>query len=549
MSFYFDGTSNLVIGGNLGIGTTIAANKLTVFGDVIVGTTTGNTNQLVPSASGKINGVSITALNKRTRASYASAVNAVSTWTTRASATNNDNRGIAWAPELGLFCAVASSGTGNRVMTSPDGINWVTRTSAADNQWYNLVWAPQLCIFCAVAITGTGNRVMTSTDGITWTTRTSAADNEWYGIEWAPELNLFCATAITGTGNRVMTSTNGITWVTRTSPADNSWRSVVWAPELGIFAAVATIGTSRVMTSPDGITWTTCAAAVNNQWVSITWAPELGIFCATAANGTGNRVMTSPDGITWTTRTNTGDYDWYGLAWAPELSLFCATGTGTGTGSRVMTSPDGITWTTRTSAADNNWNRLEWAPELSIFCAVSATGTGNRVMTSKIALPAPKSALLVSPAHMTVDGITGSVGIGTTNPSNLLALGTGGAAFPTPSGSAPLYACRAWVNFDGTGTGTFAVRASGNVSDITKINQGRWTVNFTTSMPDRNYSVTCTGAGHNSTATVNSVTGIYSPSANYVGYVSLQTTYVQVQHQNANGALIDPDVVCVSVFR
>ena len=33
------------------------------------------------------------------------------------------------------------------------------------------------------------------------------------------------------------------------------------------------------------------------------------------------------------------------------------------------------------------------------------------------------------------------------------------------TGTAPIYACRAWVNFNGTGT--VAIRASGNVSSIT----------------------------------------------------------------------------------
>jgi hypothetical protein len=47
--------------------------------------------------------------------------------------------------------------------------------------------------------------------------------------------------------------------------------------------------------------------------------------------------------------------------------------------------------------------------------------------------------------------------------------------------------CRAWVNFDGTGTP--AIRASFNVSSITDNGTGDYTVNFTTAMPDANYSV------------------------------------------------------------
>ena len=55
------------------------------------------------------------------------------------------------------------------------------------------------------------------------------------------------------------------------------------------------------------------------------------------------------------------------------------------------------------------------------------------------------------------------------------------------TGSAPIYACRAWVNFNGTGT--VAIRASGNVSSITDLGVGLYNVNFATAMPDANYSV------------------------------------------------------------
>lgn len=54
------------------------------------------------------------------------------------------------------------------------------------------------------------------------------------------------------------------------------------------------------------------------------------------------------------------------------------------------------------------------------------------------------------------------------------------------SGSAPVYACRAWCNFNGTGT--VAIRASGNVSSITDNGTGDYTVNFTTAMPDADYA-------------------------------------------------------------
>ena len=68
------------------------------------------------------------------------------------------------------------------------------------------------------------------------------------------------------------------------------------------------------------------------------------------------------------------------------------------------------------------------------------------------------------------------------------------------SGSAPLFACRAWVNFSGTGTGG----ASGNVSSITDNGVGHYTVNFTIAMEDANYCVvgTCDDTGANASGTL-----------------------------------------------
>jgi hypothetical protein len=57
--------------------------------------------------------------------------------------------------------------------------------------------------------------------------------------------------------------------------------------------------------------------------------------------------------------------------------------------------------------------------------------------------------------------------------------------------AATAYGCRAWVNFNGTGT--VAIRGSGNVTSITDNGTGDYTVNFTTAMPDANYAMGAAG--------------------------------------------------------
>ena len=103
---------------------------------------------------------------------------------------------------------------------------------------------------------------------------------------------------------------------------------------------------------------------------------------------------------------------------------------------------------------------------------------------------------------------------------------------------ATAYGCRAWVNFNGTGT--VAIRASGNVSSITDNGTGDYTVNFTTAMPDANYSFTL-GA----TLVTNGSNGtfIYNPTTSAPAAGSIRIMVISA------GALYDSTNVCVAIFR
>jgi len=96
--------------------------------------------------------------------------------------------------------------------------------------------------------------------------------------------------------------------------------------------------------------------------------------------------------------------------------------------------------------------------------------------------------------------------------------------------------CRAWVNFNGTGT--VAIRASFNVSSITDNGTGDYTVNLTTAMSDVNYSAVY-GAGE---GTAGSGARIAAQSGN-------TTTTQRVAIRNLSNSLQDAEQVNVSIFR
>jgi hypothetical protein len=100
------------------------------------------------------------------------------------------------------------------------------------------------------------------------------------------------------------------------------------------------------------------------------------------------------------------------------------------------------------------------------------------------------------------------------------------------------YFCRAWVNFDGTSSGTITPRASGNVTSITKIATGTYDMNFTVNMPDVNYSAIVTSG--NIAASFN---------AGY-NFSASSTSIARISSVNGNEtALFDLSTICVAVFR
>ena len=123
---------------------------------------------------------------------------------------------------------------------------------------------------------------------------------------------------------------------------------------------------------------------------------------------------------------------------------------------------------------------------------------------------------------------------------------TSGTAI-TKSTTLPIFACRAWVNFDGTSTTSIssedccAIRASGNVSKVVRNGTGNYTITFATAMPDANYAIQITVAG----------TGSYSDWSRTQYYIqsSVSTTSFQFHNVDETDSYFNSNSISVAVFR
>ena len=100
------------------------------------------------------------------------------------------------------------------------------------------------------------------------------------------------------------------------------------------------------------------------------------------------------------------------------------------------------------------------------------------------------------------------------------------------------FICRAWVNFNGTGT--VAIRASGNVSSITDLGVGTYTVNLAAGMPDANFAILGTGGRYAD----GRVIAVQGPNC----YAATSST-IQVATGSDPTSLSDMQDIYLAIFR
>jgi len=139
--------------------------------------------------------------------------------------------------------------------------------------------------------------------------------------------------------------------------------------------------------------------------------------------------------------------------------------------------------------------------------SISATNGKIVITSTTISLYNSSNALIgtVSSADMLMDGTSVIItvesaiqGIKTMNivpvETNSYDLGSSNKTFKRIFlGGSEGFLCRAWVNFNGTGT--VAIRASKNISSVVDIGTGSYTINFENAMPDTNYIMVAPGLG------------------------------------------------------
>jgi len=185
----------------------------------------------------------------------------------------------------------------------------------------------------------------------------------------------------------------------------------------------------------------------------------------------------------------------------------------------------------RVNAAANGVEFRTPAQVLSDISAASVASVALKASVASVALKAPRASPQFTGFPMAPTALAA------TNTTQIATTAYTRTAIPNvlnAAGSAPIYACRAWVNFNGLGA--VAIRGSGNVSSITDNGTGDYTVNFATAMQDANYCV--------STAVANAAADDWTLNPR-----AILSGAVRVFVRRGDNSRADADKCFVSIFR
>ncbi len=439
---------------------------------------------------------------------------------------------VAWSSDIGLFAAISANANtnGNKVMISADGEIWAFTTTpvGADNAtWSGMEYDPTSGFF--VASGGTADRIMTSPDGLVWTERSTPADNisDGLGISAGGRL----VTSNRG-NNSNMFSDDAINWTLVSAP--NGWMQGVtdmqWGA--GVFAGSGN-GSIGHVSSSDGVNWSVNALAVpydTGVYEALTYSIPLGLWVVIKPSQQPDCVMTSSNGSSWTGGTipdvtpsppqwrdvtfaqrpsdivqqtivmvesgtapnnaavslngqdwdqndtlSTDDYE--GVAFSSSLGLFAAVGP-----NAVMTSPDGITWTERTPANSSPWVTITWSSDLSLFLKGASDSGPNQLGTSPDGIVwTTRTVLASSVIHDIVAAPSGNnvIAVGreaAASPTGNVIHSTDGITWAAPSGVHALSTCVAC--FYDTTRSRFVVVETGGQCNVSTTGASGWSLNI-----------------------------------------------------------------------
>lgn len=263
------------------------------------------------------------------------------TWTTQSAAASVDFECVAISDYLEQYCAVASSGTDNRIQVSANATSWAIPSTLPANiniDWKGVIWGDSAGIGVSSVsdphvLVSSDNYSLVSSDNYTLVSGDIVLPKEMLSGRWV------AVGHTTGTAGAAH-SEDGYTWIAGVTPTGN-YEDVcyIFDEDTDTYRYVA-CGDGIIIYSDDGgDSWT--QLSVTGSFVSIEYANDIKRLIAVASTG---QIIYSDDfAESWNTTTSPAK-SWSCVKRAEYLGMYIAVST-TGGPQQVATSLSGITWT------------------------------------------------------------------------------------------------------------------------------------------------------------------------------------------------------------
>jgi hypothetical protein len=363
---------------------------------------------------------------------------------------------------------------------------------------------------------------------------------------------------INGTVGATTANTGAFTTLSASSTVSGTGFSTYFAspPAIGGTAAAAITGTTITATTFSGPHNGTVGATTPSTG-AFTTVSATGVITSTVATGTAPFTVASTTqvanlnaatagtagNVTGTVAVANGGT---GLTSTPANGALDI-GNGTGFTRTTLTAGSGISITNASGAitiasSGGSGTVTSVAATVPAFLSV----TGSPITTSgTLAISLSGTALPVANGGTGVTSSTGSGSVVLGTSPTLATPTINSAQVSTISGSAPLFLGRAWVMFNGSNG---SIYGQGNVSSVSRNGTGNYRVNFSSGMPDANYSAVASCAGQGS---VNGSTNCMLVNATSGGSNSApSTSYTDLYcYHSGNQVAQDTAYITFSLFR
>ena len=400
-----------------------------------------------------------------------------------------------------------------------------------------------------IAVGGNG-KVSRSYDGVSWIDITASVGFGAVALRYVgySPTRIFIGGA---TSIIKYSEDSGITWVSLAGTPPINGSAIAYSPLNGGRLFIVQSGASDFgcyTSDDDGDNWTYRAdpviiATVSKPIVSIAVADTIGGANGTivVGSGTDGEIAYSTDhGVTWTlaiiSLLGGSGCSVLKIAFSKDLSRFVAVSyDGSWIFDGVFYSNDGINWTKVDDARSNdNVISVVYSDSLNMFMLVENTGkvwtSFDGITWSYIGLDVGNWYYAITYSDIVnkfiIAGPSGDAWI--INYPNILE-----TALKNPlnaGGSAPIYVCRTWINFDADGTGT-TVNGSGNISSVNRTAAGQYTINFINTIVGANYSINGICTDFN------------------ISTIELTKSYVKIEIINHSGSNVDTSNICITILK